>query len=68
MEKARERQQKRFAGSPLLCNGDMGPAEVRRYCVLEDMGKNLLRRAMQQMSQILGDPAIPSGAPSVRAR
>jgi magnesium chelatase family protein len=55
VEKARERQHRRFAGmgdhkgSPLQCNGDMGPAEVRQNCAVDDAGKNLLRAAMQQM-------------------
>ena len=34
---------------PLLCNADMGPAEVREYCRLDDSGKNLLRAAMTQL-------------------
>jgi magnesium chelatase family protein len=51
VERARARQRNRFAGTGLQCNGDMGPAEVRQYCVLDDTGKSLLRSAMQQMSQ-----------------
>jgi magnesium chelatase family protein len=57
VEKAREAQQQRFAGArggsmgntPLLCNADMGPAEVREFCRLDDAGKNLLRAAMSQL-------------------
>lgn len=49
VEKARERQRARFAGTALQCNGDMGPAEVRQYCVIDDASKSLLRAAMQQM-------------------
>jgi magnesium chelatase family protein len=55
VEAARERQRKRLAeagdhhGSPLQCNGDMGPAEVRQYCVIDESSKSLLRAAMQQM-------------------
>jgi magnesium chelatase family protein len=49
VEAARERQRKRFAGTSLQCNGDMGPGEVRKFCVVDDAGKNLLRAAMQQM-------------------
>jgi hypothetical protein len=37
-------------GTPLQCNGDTGPAEVRRYCVIDDANRSLLRAAMQQMS------------------
>jgi magnesium chelatase family protein len=48
VEAARQRQ--RFAESErLLCNADMGPAEIREYCVLDDAGKGLLRAAMQQL-------------------
>ncbi len=52
VEKARARQRLRFAGTALQCNGDMGPAEVRQYCGLDETGKRLLQSAMQQMSQI----------------
>jgi len=31
-----------------MCNGDMGLAEIREVCELEDAGKGLLRAAMQQ--------------------
>ena len=50
MEAARQRQRQRFAGSErLLSNADMGPAEVREVCQLDDAGKGLLRAAMQQL-------------------
>lgn len=58
VEQARERQRARFAGthptqgtghSGLQSNGDMGPGEVRKFCVIDDAGKGLLRAAMQQM-------------------
>ena len=46
---ARERQRRRFEGTPLLTNSDMGPAEVRVYCPPDDAGRSLLRAAMQQL-------------------
>jgi magnesium chelatase family protein len=57
VESARERQRQRFAGAmggtsgklTLLCNADMGPAEVREHCKLDDTGKNLMRAAMNQL-------------------
>ncbi len=49
VEQARERQHARFAGTKLQCNGDMGPGEVRRFCVTDEAGRSLLRTAMQQM-------------------
>jgi hypothetical protein len=37
MEAARERQRYRFAGSErLVAKGDIGPAEIREVCVLDD--------------------------------
>jgi magnesium chelatase family protein len=49
VEAARERQRRRFAGTALLTNADMGPAEVREYCPVDDAGRSLLRAAMQQL-------------------
>ncbi len=49
VEQARERQRARFTGTSLQCNGDMGPGEVRKFCVIDDAGKSLLRAVMQQM-------------------
>jgi len=46
---ARERQHHRFKGTAQLTNADMGPAEVREYCPLDDAGRSLLRAAMQQL-------------------
>ena len=45
VEAARERQRQRFAGTRLLSNADMGPAEVRDHCGVDDAGKSLLRAA-----------------------
>jgi magnesium chelatase family protein len=57
IERGREIQRQRFEGAvggangnvPLLCNADMGPAEVREYCLLDDAGRSLLRAAMTQL-------------------
>ena len=49
VEAARERQRARFVGSKLLSNADMGPAEVREFCTIDDAGKSLLRAAMKQL-------------------
>jgi magnesium chelatase family protein len=50
VEAARARQRQRFEGHRgLLANADMGPAEVRDYCQVDDGGRNLLRTAMQQL-------------------
>ncbi len=49
VEAARERQRARFAGSDLACNADMRPAEIRRFCRLDETGRALMRSAMRQM-------------------
>jgi hypothetical protein len=40
---ARGRQGKRFAGSKLSCNTDMGPAQIKEYCHIDDAARSLLR-------------------------
>ena len=52
VEAARAVQAERFAplGKPnVLVNGDMGPAEVQRFCQVDEEGKNLMRAAVRQM-------------------
>ncbi len=49
VEKAREVQRQRFAGSKLTCNADMHPAEVRQFCALDEPCRSLMRAAMNQM-------------------
>ena len=49
VEAARERQLMRLEGSGLHCNADMGPAEVRRFCELDDAGRGLIKAAMRQL-------------------
>ncbi len=49
VEAARARQEERLADTPLHCNADMGPAQVRRFCQLDAAGQTLIRAAMRQM-------------------
>lgn len=49
VEEARQQQRLRFQGSTLACNADMHPAEVRKYCALDDVGRKLMKTAMNQM-------------------
>ena len=49
VEAARERQRARFEGTLLSCNADMGPAEIRQYCQVDEAAQSLLKAAMQQM-------------------
>jgi magnesium chelatase family protein len=50
VEAARERQRRRFAGTPgTHANAHMGPKELRRHCKLEPDGDELLRAAMNRL-------------------
>jgi len=49
VEAAREKQRACFAGTDLACNADMRPADVRKYCKLDDAGTSLLKAAMNQL-------------------
>jgi len=49
VEAAREKQRARLAGTDLACNADMRPADVRKYCKLDEAGTSLLRAAMNQL-------------------
>lgn len=49
VEAARERQTKRFAGTKLICNADMGPTQVRDFCPVDESARQLLGAAMRQM-------------------
>jgi magnesium chelatase family protein len=50
VQAARSRQVERFAGTPLYCNADMGPSEVRSFCTLDETGRRLMKSAMSQLS------------------
>ncbi len=50
VEAAREIQRERFAGTKLICNAEMGPAEIREYCPVDQAGKTLIRAAMRQLN------------------
>ena len=47
--KARRVQRRRFHGTPLTCNAEMGPAEVWTFCQIEENAKGLLQAAMKQL-------------------
>ncbi len=49
VERARECQRKRFKGTRIATNSDMGPADVRRYCQLDADGQQLIKAAMRQL-------------------
>ena len=49
VERVRNIQSARFAGTGMLTNADMGPKELRRYAALDDAGESLLGSAVRQM-------------------
>ena len=49
VEAARVVQRERLAGTNLQTNADMGPAEIRQFCPLDEACTNLVKAAMQQM-------------------
>ncbi len=55
VERARAVQRKRFGettvqgGKALTCNAEMRPAEVRKYCVLDETGHSLMQAATSQL-------------------
>ena len=64
VEAARQRQRERFQqlretaraepgsqqlAKDMLCNADMGPAELRQCCQVDEAGNQLLKAAMRQM-------------------
>jgi len=49
VERARTIQRERFADTPLQTNSDMGPAEIRQFCQLDEAGTSLVKAAMRQL-------------------
>lgn len=46
VQRTRQRQALRFDGLPIYCNADMGVAEVRQFCPLDEAGRSLMKAAM----------------------
>jgi len=49
VQSARERQLERFRGTKLMCNAEMGPQEVREFCLADAACEKLLKAATQQL-------------------
>ena len=49
VQKARNVQIKRFSGTKISCNSDMGTRDVKKYCRLSTECKNLLSSAVSKM-------------------
>ena len=50
VEQARDTQRIRFRDCDFLCNSEMGPAEVWKFCPLDDTAKALLQSATQRLN------------------
>ena len=50
VEEARKVQRERFKDSGFFCNSEMGPAEVWKFCQLDDGAKGLLQTATQRLN------------------
>jgi len=49
VQAARERQEKRFKGTKLVCNAEMTAKNIKKYCQLDEEEGNFLRQAVVQM-------------------
>jgi len=49
VEVARQHQRKRFEGTDIASNADMHPAQIRKYCALDDPCQALMKTAMRQL-------------------
>ena len=50
VEQARDIQRRRFRECDFLCNSEMGPAQVWKFCPLDDTAKALLQAATQRLN------------------
>lgn len=49
VEQARQIQEKRFENTSCHTNSDMGPEEIKKYCLIDSQTKDLLRGAVNQL-------------------
>lgn len=49
VQRARDVQRRRFAGTKLTCNAEMGTKAAKKYCEIGPAGKVLLQQAMRQL-------------------
>jgi magnesium chelatase family protein len=47
--KARNIQYERFKGKNIYCNAQMGPKEIKKYCVLEEKAGLMLHNAIEKL-------------------
>ncbi len=49
VDKARTIQHKRYAGTTIFCNSQIGPKQIRKYARLDDASKNMLKNAVTKL-------------------
>ena len=49
VDAARKQQHERFGNRGQMCNARMGPDEMRKFCVLDDAGTNLMKQAFETL-------------------
>jgi magnesium chelatase family protein len=49
VDAARERQHERFAGSATVCNARMTSRQLRRFCVLDEAGQQLMEMVTDRL-------------------
>jgi magnesium chelatase family protein len=49
VEAACQHQRNRFGGTDIASNADMHPAQIRKYCVLDEACQALMKTAMRQL-------------------
>jgi len=49
VEAARQHQRERFEGTAIASNADMRPAQIRKYCALDEECQALMKTAMRQL-------------------
>lgn len=50
VQKARDHQQRRFKGLPIISNSEMGPKLMKKYCNLDDQSILLLKQAITKLN------------------
>lgn len=49
VQKARDRQSERFKQEKIIDNSEINLQQIKKYCVLEENGRQLIRRAVEQL-------------------
>lgn len=49
VERARDIQRHRYGDKPLMLNAHLSPTEIKKYCVLDNEGQELLKMAFEKM-------------------